>query len=108
MTSNRLLLAGIAFEVTFAAAVVLWPPLQTVFGTALPDPAQLALLPAFPPIVWGVDEVFRWTLRRRDRGAPGGLKPGRPPGAGPIPDSAAADRAADAGTPPPVRIPPPR
>ena len=63
--SNRLLLAGIAFEVLFAAAVVALPPLQRVFGTAPPPAGQLALLLPFPLIVWAVDEAYRWLLRRR-------------------------------------------
>ena len=46
--TNRLLLWGIAFEVVFAAAVVGLPPLQDVFGTAVPEPAQLVLLIAVP------------------------------------------------------------
>ncbi|HET9657155.1 MAG TPA: cation-transporting P-type ATPase [Kineosporiaceae bacterium] len=66
LTSNRLLLAGIAFEVLFAVVVVAWPPLQTVFGTALPRAEELALLVVFPPVVWGADELYRWVLRRRD------------------------------------------
>jgi magnesium-transporting ATPase (P-type) len=64
VAGNKLLLVGIGFEVAFAAVVVTWPPLQAVFGTALPAPGHLALLLAFPPIVWGADEVSRW-LRRR-------------------------------------------
>jgi magnesium-transporting ATPase (P-type) len=63
--SNRLLLVGIVFEVLFAAVVVAWPPAQGVFGTALPGAGQLALLPAFPLIVWGADELSRWIIRRR-------------------------------------------
>ena len=63
--SNRLLLWGILFEVAFAAAVVAVPVLQDVFGTAVPPPALLALLPVFPVLVWGADEL--WRLRRRSR-----------------------------------------
>ena len=62
--SNRLLLRGIAFEIAFAALIVTVPPVQDIFGTRLPDPAMLALLLAFPPIVWGADELRR-ALRRR-------------------------------------------
>ena len=36
LLSNPLLLWGIAFEIVFAAAVVLLPPLQPVFGTTAP------------------------------------------------------------------------
>jgi magnesium-transporting ATPase (P-type) len=64
-TSNRLLLWGIAFEIAFAAAVVLVPALQEVFGTVTPQPWQvLALLP-LPVLVWGADELWRWSRRRR-------------------------------------------
>jgi magnesium-transporting ATPase (P-type) len=66
--SNRLLLAGIVFEVAFAAVVVAWPPLQGVFGTAVPGAGELAMLLTFPPIVWGADEIYRWVLRRRATG----------------------------------------
>jgi calcium-translocating P-type ATPase len=63
LTSNRLLLWGVAFEIAFAAAIVGLPPLRDVFGTAVPEPAQLALLIPFPIVVWGTDEL--WRARRR-------------------------------------------
>ncbi|MFR9802354.1 cation-translocating P-type ATPase [Pseudonocardia sp. RS010] len=67
--SNRLLLAGIAFEVAFAAAVIYLPVLQTVFGTAaLPGWVLLLLLP-MPVVVWGVDEIYRWAGRRSGSGS---------------------------------------
>ncbi len=66
--TNRLLLAGVAFEIVFAAAVVSLEPLQQLFGTALPPPRQLLLLLPFPLLVWGADEVFRW-LRRASGGS---------------------------------------
>ena len=54
LTTNRLLLAGIAFELLFATAVIYLPALQTIFGTApLPWWAVVALLP-MPVLVWGV------------------------------------------------------
>lgn len=68
--SNRLLLAGIGFELAFTAAVIYLPPLQAVFGTApLPGWALLLLLP-MPVIVWGVDELYRWARRRTGRAQP--------------------------------------
>ncbi len=67
--TNRLLLWGIAFELAFAAAVVLLPPLQDIFGTATPEPWQLAALIPLPLLVWGTDEAWRWS-RRRSGGAP--------------------------------------
>jgi len=66
--SNRLLLWGITFELAFAAAVVTIPALQDVFGTALPPAPQLAVLAAFPLIVWAADELWRLRLRTRTSG----------------------------------------
>lgn len=40
------------------------PPLQHVFGTAMPEPALLLLLVPFPFLVWGVDELYRLYIRR--------------------------------------------
>ncbi|KAE8765153.1 cation-translocating P-type ATPase [Georgenia thermotolerans] len=65
LTTNPALLWGIAFEVAFAAAVVLLPPLQVVFGTAVPEPWQAALLVPLPVFVWGADEAWRWARRTR-------------------------------------------
>jgi magnesium-transporting ATPase (P-type) len=61
--TNPLLLWGIAFEVVFAAAVVAVPPLQEVFGTAVPDGRLLLMLVGMPLVVWGVDEAARWWRR---------------------------------------------
>ena len=63
--SNRLLLWGILFELVFAAAVIYLPPLQEVFGTNALGVRELAILAFFPLVVWGTDELRRWTLRRR-------------------------------------------
>ncbi|HYO85649.1 MAG TPA: cation-transporting P-type ATPase [Dermatophilaceae bacterium] len=64
LTSNKLLLWGIAFEIAFSIAVVTVPPLQDVFGTALPAWWQVLALAPFPVLVWGADEAWRWSLRR--------------------------------------------
>jgi len=66
--SNPLLLWGIVFELVFAAALIYLPPLQSAFGTAAIEPQYLAVLAAFPFVVWGSDELRRWALRRRSRG----------------------------------------
>ncbi len=66
LTTNRMLLWGIAFEALFAAAVVTIPPFQAVFGTEVPDLWLLTLLIPLPVIVWGCDEIFRWWLRTHD------------------------------------------
>lgn len=52
-----------AFELAFAAAIVTVPPLQTIFGTAPPDPLMLALLIAFPILVRAPDEIRRTAPR---------------------------------------------
>jgi hypothetical protein len=56
-----LLLGGIAF----AAALVYLPTLQAVFGTAALPPWILLMLLPFPVLVWGADELFRWSMRCR-------------------------------------------
>ncbi|MFE3287345.1 cation transporting ATPase C-terminal domain-containing protein, partial [Streptomyces sp. NPDC059233] len=63
--SNPLLLAGIGFELAFTAALVYAPPLQNLFGTAALPLDVVLLIAAFPPVVWGTDEVRRWARRRR-------------------------------------------
>jgi magnesium-transporting ATPase (P-type) len=67
LTTNRLLLWGIAFEIAFAAVVVSVPVLQRAFGTAVPGASALALLIPFPFIVWGVDELRRAAQRRHGK-----------------------------------------
>ena len=68
--SNRLLLWGIAFELTLAALLIYVPVCQDVLGTAALDPWMVALTVPFPLVVWGADELRRWLLRRRARPAP--------------------------------------
>ncbi len=63
--TNPMLVWGILFEVLFCAAVVYVPFLQNVFGTAGLGPAEIAVLAAFPVIVWGADEWRRAQIRRR-------------------------------------------
>jgi magnesium-transporting ATPase (P-type) len=75
--SNRLLLWGIVFELVFAAAVVTLPWAQDIFGTAMPEPAQLLLLVPFPFVVWGADELIRGYRRRRSTAEPAPARVGR-------------------------------
>ncbi|MBN9110774.1 MAG: cation-transporting P-type ATPase [Pseudonocardia sp.] len=77
LTSNRMLLWGIAFELAFAAALVYVPPLQDVFGTAALPVWVYPFLLVMPVIVWGADELFRWAGRRRDRGPAASAVTGR-------------------------------
>jgi calcium-translocating P-type ATPase len=63
--TNQLLLWGFAYEIVFAVALVTVPWLQAVFGTATPDLWQVMFVLPFPVIVWGVDELWRWSVRRR-------------------------------------------
>lgn len=62
--SNPLLLAGIAVELAFAALLVYAPVCQQIFGTASLGAREVVLLLAFPPIVWGADELRRLRARR--------------------------------------------
>jgi calcium-translocating P-type ATPase len=62
--TNRLLLWGIAFELVFAAALLYFPPLQSVFGTSALSPVDLLVIAPFPVIVWGADELRRRRRRR--------------------------------------------
>ncbi|MFF8841024.1 cation-translocating P-type ATPase [Streptomyces sp. NPDC015130] len=64
--SNPLLLAGIAFELAFTAALVYAPPLQRLFGTAALPLDVVLLVATFPVLVWGTDELRR-ARRRRQR-----------------------------------------
>jgi magnesium-transporting ATPase (P-type) len=77
LTSNPLLLAGIAFELAFAAAVIYLPPVQHLFDTAALPGWVLALLVPMPVLVWGIDEIYRAT-RRGAAGRPGTSGPVRP------------------------------
>jgi calcium-translocating P-type ATPase len=63
--SNRYLLVAIAAELAIAALFVYAPPFQSLLGTASLPLRDLAILPAYPLIVWGADELRRWILRKR-------------------------------------------
>lgn len=63
--SNRPLLGGITFSLTFAAAIVYVPALHGLFGTAVLGPAELLTVAPFPFLIWGADELRKAVLRRR-------------------------------------------
>jgi tetrahydromethanopterin S-methyltransferase subunit C len=66
----------------FSAVLVATPGIQGIFATAVPPLEALLVLPAFPLIVWGADELRR---RARRHAAPGGHGRTRPlPGAKPV------------------------
>ena len=73
--SNRLLLWGIAFELVFAAVIVTVPGISTLMGMAVPPLKQLLVLPLFPLVVWGADELVRLVRRRRQSRPPEQLPP---------------------------------
>jgi magnesium-transporting ATPase (P-type) len=58
LTTNRLLLWGVGFELLFAALLVA-TPVGASLGMALPPWDALVLLLPFPLIVWGADELWR-------------------------------------------------
>ncbi|HVW18916.1 MAG TPA: HAD-IC family P-type ATPase, partial [Solirubrobacteraceae bacterium] len=88
LTSNRLLLWGMAFEVAFAVAVIWLPPLQDAFGTKGLTGIDLLLLAPFPFVVWGADELRRARRRARAGHSGGGSSP---PGVKPAAASAAPE-----------------
>ena len=65
--SNRLLLAGIAFEVLFTLAVIATPGVSGALGMAVPPPLTLAVATTFPLIVWAADELRLRVARARLR-----------------------------------------
>ncbi|MGW7459458.1 cation-translocating P-type ATPase [Streptomyces sp. NPDC054797] len=65
--TNPLLLAGIAFELAFTAALIYLPPLQGLFDTAALPLDVILLIATFPVLVWGTDELRRWVRRTRQR-----------------------------------------
>jgi magnesium-transporting ATPase (P-type) len=64
--SNRLVFAGIAFELAFAAALIYIPLFQPIFGTAPIGPEGWLVLFAFTPLIFAVEEGRKAILRRRD------------------------------------------
>ena len=78
LTSNPLLLWGIAFELVFASAVIYLPVLQTIFGTAALPGWVLLLLVPMPLLVWGIDETYRAWRRRPATSHPAPLGPAEP------------------------------
>ncbi len=67
LTSNRLLLVGIATEVVLLAALVYVEPLAKVFGFVPLRPTDWLVLAAASPALLGADEARKWVVRRRER-----------------------------------------
>jgi P-type Ca2+ transporter type 2C len=65
--SNRLVFAGIAFELVFAAMLIYIPLFQGVFGTAPVSLEGWLILFAFTPLVFACEEGRKAIVRRRDR-----------------------------------------
>jgi calcium-translocating P-type ATPase len=61
--SNRLLLAGIAFELLVTGLAIYLPFAQTVLGTRALNWQDLLVLATFPVVVWGADEIYRAVRR---------------------------------------------
>jgi magnesium-transporting ATPase (P-type) len=64
--TNRMLLWGIAFELSFTAVLVYVPIANELMRTAPLDAATLLLVTPFPLVVWAADELWRWRRRRAD------------------------------------------
>ncbi len=62
--SNRLLLAGVAFEVVLLLAILYLPPLQHVFHTTAIDPLAWPVLALWPLLVIGAEEARKAAFRR--------------------------------------------
>ena len=68
--SNRILLVAIGLELAFAVGVTVLPGLSHILGMAVPPVRALAVLPTYPLIVWGADELRRWMGRVRSQDLP--------------------------------------
>jgi magnesium-transporting ATPase (P-type) len=64
---NRLVLGGIAAEVAILAALILVPPLRTLFGLAPLGPREWGLLLLFPAVVLAAEEARKAVVRAADR-----------------------------------------
>jgi len=71
--TNRLVLWGIAVELTLLVTLIYVPFLQPVFNTATIGLGEWAYLFAWTPVIFLLDEVRKAILRRRERSA--SLKP---------------------------------
>jgi magnesium-transporting ATPase (P-type) len=67
LLSNRLLLAGIAFELVLLLALLHVPFLQDAFHLQPLDPRAWALLAVIPFVVLAAEEARKAVLRRRGR-----------------------------------------
>ena len=66
-TTNRLVLAGIALELTLLVILIYTPALQDVFNTAPLSLVQWAYVFAWTPVIFFADEARKAILRWRDR-----------------------------------------
>ncbi len=65
LLSNRFLLAGIAFELALALALIYVPGLNAAFHQRPIGPWHWLFLAAWPPLVFGAEEARKAVLRRR-------------------------------------------
>ena len=73
LLSNRAVLLGMAAEVAILLALILIPPLATVFALAPLSFAEWAPLLGFPAVLLALEEGRKWAMRRASRrdGSPG-------------------------------------
>ncbi|HUP33413.1 MAG TPA: cation-translocating P-type ATPase C-terminal domain-containing protein, partial [Gaiellaceae bacterium] len=75
LLSNRFLLAGIAFELALAAALIYVPGLNSAFHQGPIGPWHWLFLALWPPLIFGAEEARKAVLRRRARTRPRRLLP---------------------------------
>jgi P-type Ca2+ transporter type 2C len=70
--TNRLVLLGIAVELTLLGLLAYVPLLQGIFNTAPLGAVEWAFAFAWAPVMLAADEVRKAVLRRRERRSSGG------------------------------------
>jgi calcium-translocating P-type ATPase len=64
LTTNRLILVGVAAEIGVLVGLILFRPLREVFGLELLGLSEWGLLLAFPPLILLAEEARKLALRR--------------------------------------------
>jgi magnesium-transporting ATPase (P-type) len=75
LLTNRLILWGIAVELTLLVILIYVPFMQPIFNTAPIGPREWAYLFAWTPVIFFLDELRKAILRRRESMASSNAKP---------------------------------